>query len=60
MSRFTINSRFSLYQGRSMAIARLGYEPKRGFKNNDFSDDSDTESGSESDSGSKSKFLPIT
>lgn len=38
-----------------MAIARLGYEPKRGYKNNDFSDDSEEcESDCESDTGSKS------
>ena len=40
-----------------MAIARLGYEPKRGYKNNDFSDDSDCESDCESDSGSKSNYF---
>ena len=39
-----------------MAIARLGYEPKRGYKNNQYSDESDTESDCESDSAAKSKI----
>ena len=39
-----------------MAIARLGYEPKRGYNKDDYSDESDTESDCESDSAQKSKL----
>ena len=37
-----------------MAIAKLGYEPRR-FNKNDYTDESDTESDCESDTAAKSK-----
>ena len=33
-----------------MAIARFGYEPKRGFNKNDDSEESDTDSDNDSES----------
>jgi len=45
---------FSIFKGRSMAIAKLGYEPRR-FNKNDYTDESDTESDCESDTAAKSK-----
>ncbi len=41
-----------------MAIAKLGYEPRR-FNKNDYTDESDTESDCESDTAAKSKRVVI-
>ena len=43
--------------GRNVAITRFGYEPKRGFKNDD-SDESDTESDVDSESFDYRKSKP--
>ena len=48
--QFQINDKLKFSIGRNMAIARFGYEPKRGFNKNDDSEESDTDSDNDSES----------
>ena len=50
---------YGYFTGRNVAIARFGYEPKRGIKNEE-SDDSDSESDNDSENSTnraKSEYL---
>ena len=47
---------YGYFTGRNMQIARFGYEPKRGIKNEE-SDESDSDSDNDSENSTRNKSM---